>query len=206
MEAQLPLTYYNLENSEKVTIVGDNEEGKKTFILDEGTYDTAESLAKMIQKKVGFRYCTLRWERGFHLTIGSGVSKVCLTPNLSRLLGLPEILLSSGAPFHSDIEHFDPWVNLHVILIHCDLIREVQVNDRQLPVIQSIFLPSLFNFGDNFAQTFYPIDMHEIRGDSHHVIKIDITNIQGERIKFRSGNVVLKLVLSRDGRSPTDSP
>ncbi|MEO0902783.1 MAG: hypothetical protein AAFY00_12540, partial [Bacteroidota bacterium] len=134
LQIHLPLTFYNLEETECITL--DLGMQKKVLWMQEGIYESPISLQKMITTVSGEEHFSLVWDGGFRLQLGQETLGIRFTKRLARLLGLEEIITQKTT--YSLVHEFDAWVNHRIILIHCSLIYEVQVNNDNLRVLQSL--------------------------------------------------------------------
>ena len=195
----LPLTFYNIESNFKIIVFLHNGV-MKTINMMEGIYVDPLVLEKMILKKQkessDFK---ISWKNGFSVTLSENTEKIVLSKKLSHILGLPFEINKST---FSSVKQFDPWVNQKVILIHCSLLYETQVNQQSYKILQSV-ITNKINFGDTFFKYFLPIDFKEIQGDVHKTISFKITDIEGELLKFRSGSVVLLCSFSKNLKNGT---
>jgi len=193
MKAQVPLTFYNIENEED-KIVAKLENGEESVsYLPEGVYNTPRDIIKKIEN-----FVSLKWENGFRLKMWPNVREITLTTKLSKLLGFPSKLVNTEEWVVSGVRHFDPWINHRVLLIHCSLVRESQVGVNQYQILQSL-VPVNFDFGQTLSREYFPLDYYEVLGNSHSVISFKITDVENHPVKFRTGNVVLTLHFKRDG-------
>lgn len=189
-QVQLPITFYNVENEEKVVI--ENTAGDiEVLNLAEGIYENPQDLIKMLERCCKNKL-SWRWNVGLEVELLGDINKVRFSKKMSRLLGLPTSLESSRAS--SKMEEYDPWINHRVLLIHCSLAEPVQFNNSQLQILRAI-VPSHFDFGHTCCSSFYPVDFLKVQGDAHTTVSIKITDIDQAPIRFRSGNVVVQLVL-----------
>lgn len=194
LQIHLPLTFYNLEGSECITLnLGSLT---KNLWMEEGIYETPFALQKMITSVSGGEHFSLVWNGGFQLQLHEETLEIRFTKRLARLLGLEEVITKRTTS--SLVSEFDAWVNHRIILIHCSLIYEVQVNNDNLKVLQSL-VPGKISFGATLAKTFFPVDLHHIQGSDHHAVSFKITDIYGDPLRLRSGNVVLTIFLTKNG-------
>jgi len=189
MKVQIPMTFYNLEEEEKI-LIKMVDDSVYNFNMKEGIYETPQSLIDMITEKCG-QYIDLLWDKRFTLKFKTLVKEISITKKLSKLLSLGQHL-KEASEYQSPEHDFDPWVNYTILLIHCNLVRNVQMDDKQYRLLQYA-VPTDFSFGKTFSQNFLPVNFHEIQGDSHSVISFRITDTHNNPIKFRSGNVILTL-------------
>jgi hypothetical protein len=190
-QVQIPLTFYNLEGEETITI--EDENGKtKIFHVKEGIYKTGESLASMLQELVD-NSLIITWSDGFEIRPVPGKMKtVKISPKLSRLLSVPRKIDNEG--YRSKFSIFDPWVNQRVLFVKCNLSRALQVNEQELQVL-GVIVPTDFTFGGTYYKIFHPINFLEVEGNAYNVVSFSITDLDGDLIKFRSGNVIVQIVL-----------
>ena len=113
---------------------------------------------------------------------------------MSHILGLPFEIEKSTL---SSVTQYDPWINHKVILIHCSLVYETQINQQSWKVLQSVITNEI-DFGNTFSKNFLPIEFANIQGDAHKIISFQVTDIEGDLLKFRSGSVVLICAFSKN--------
>jgi hypothetical protein len=196
-QIQLPLTFYNVEQEETVT-VEDIHHTQTTLHMEEGLFFTPTKLAGMLSR-VGENLFTVKWKDGFRFKVEDEVKRLTFSPNIAKLLGYPQTVSTDMSKDHKGYTQpqtylFDPWINLKIIFIESELLQSSQVNDWHLPVLQ-VVAPPHHEFGETFSSAFHPVDFVNIQGEAHSVIRIKIMDVRGERIRFRAGNVVVALLL-----------
>ena len=191
-QIQLPITFYNVEADFRIHFETDEE--TISVHLQDGIYETPAQMISMLAACCG-EQMSVTWDNGFNLTLGDRVKTVVLDTKLSRLLGVPTKI--TDKTFASLASTFDPWINLRLILVQCSLSTLSQVNDSQLPILRAIVIQN-FNFGHTFCGNFHPIDFLDVQGEAHKTITIQLTDLDNDLIRFRSGSVVLQLALQEN--------
>ena len=162
-----------------------------TVNLQEGIYQNPIQLKDMLDICCANKLL-VTWNNGFHLELLYDTTKVILCKPIARLLGVPPEITTKN--FTSQISTFDPWINIRIILVQCSLNAQSQVNHQQLSVLQAVIIQD-FTFGHVCCRNFHPIDFIEVQGEAHNVITVQLTDLDDEPIRFRSGSVILQLVL-----------
>ena len=192
---QIPLTFYNVESDESITI----ERGKGQINVlrpAEGAFTSPKDLIEMLHECGTGTFFDLSWDSGFTFKLGEDTASVRFSTNLGRLLGLSGTL-EEKAIVRSSFNRFDPWINHKVLLVMCDLVRPVQFNNEEKPILQTLVIERI-NFGETYFKFLAPIDFLDIQGDTHCNISVQITSLEGKPIRFRSGNVVLGISLQHE--------
>jgi len=197
---QIPLTFYNVEADESITIELENGT-LLTIHPEEGTYTSPAKLVEMLIRCSDGKFFDLQWDFGFTIRLKSEVARVRFSPRLGRLLGLSGALQGDKK---SSNRRFDPWINHKVLLVLCSLVRPVRFNDRHEPILQTLMLQTP-EVGGTYFNYFNPIDFVEVQGESHSAVTFSITDLDGAPIRFRSGNVVLGLTLQHGSSGRRDS-
>lgn len=196
MQVQIPITFYNIESQEIKVFYFDNTQ--TVYKLPDGIYDNPIKITDILESVVEDGSLSLTWGNNrFLLELNNTVESVDISPPLARLLALPEKIKGLSGITHSPTMTFTPWVNHRVLLIHCNLVSEGQVNTKQYKILQSV-IPSDFKFGTVFSQNFSPIDFLEVQGECQTMVNFKVTDLENNSIKFRSGNVVLTLAFKND--------
>lgn len=192
---QIPLTFYNVESDESITI---DREGGQTIILHpkEGMFASPEDLVDMLHECDAGNFFELKWDSGFTIKLLQDAVRLKFSTNLGRLLGFSGTL-EGKADARSSFDRFDPWINHNILLVLCDLVRPVQFNSEERPILQTLVLER-FQFGETYFEYFAPIDYFDIQGDTHSRVCVQVTSLEGQPIRFRSGNVVLGLSLQHE--------
>ena len=190
-QVQFPITFYNVEAHHKIRF--ETEQGiLSTVNLQEGIYENPDQLKDMLNICCADKLL-VTWNSGFHLELLHDTKKVILCKQIARMLGVPTEITRN---FSSKISTFDPWINIRIILVRCSLTVPSQVNHQQLPVLQAVILQD-FTFGHACCRNFHPVDFIEVQGDAHNTITVQLTDLDDEPIRFRSGSVILQLVLQQ---------
>lgn len=194
---QIPLTFYNVESDETVTI--EREDGQILVLsVEEGIYTTPKALFKMLFRCGVGNHIDLDWDSGLVVKLKDETARVKFSPNLRRLLGLSGALEDKSV-MRFTLDRFDPWINHRVLLVLCDLVRPVRFNNEEKPILQTLALEQI-DFGETYFKFFAPLDLLDVQGESHCTVSVRITDLDGKPIKFRSGNVVLGLSMHHGSR------
>lgn len=188
LQIHLPITFYNVEDFDEVLVL-DNDGSTRILQMNEGFYENPKDLAIMMTEK-SQDFFSVHWSQSFALHISDNVKQIVFSDNLSRLLGLPRINVDKDTT--SDIFTFDPFINHKVILIHCSLIKEIQVNDEHWRILQSLILEKP-SFSATLGQAYISPEYCRIQGTVHSSVSFRITDLCNRPIRFRSGSVVLIL-------------
>jgi hypothetical protein len=194
LEAIIPNSFFNVE-SEDFVIMRYRDGRSRLFNPIAGIFDT---LAKISKRLLNPEFRLENGEEGLLLFIEDGVESLEFSRNLSKLLGFPRVVPNQNGPVRSVNRYFDPWVNHRITLIHSDLVKKSQVNAEQQSIIQSL-VPLDFDFHDVSYRSYFPPDYLEVQGEYHTNVSFKITDLDGNLLKFRSGNVVLVLHFIKDG-------
>lgn len=189
----IPNTFYNLEAEENIVLEYENGE-TSVFNVAEGVYPSPKKLIKHLFH-TDFN---ISWKRkGFQLLMGDSVKRISISMYLSKILGFDRNIENNdkGKVLISSVTHFDPWINHRVLLIHSNLVRTSQVNDRQLHVLQSLVPDNHNNYHASTSRTYFPPDYLEVQGEYYTSLSFKITDIENNLIKFRGGGVILILSL-----------
>lgn len=192
---QIPLTFYNVESDENITI--EREDGQRVILHPkEGMYASPEDLADMLHECDLGNFFQLEWDSGFTIKLSQDTARLKFSTKLGRLLGFSGTL-EGKTDLRSSFNRFDPWINHNILLVLCDLVRPVQFNSDERPILQTLVLER-FDFGETYFKYFAPTDYLDIQGDTHSQVSVQVTNLEGQPIRFRSGNVVLGLSLQHE--------
>ena len=201
----LPNTFYNVETEDYISVEYTNRPAN-VITFREGIYLKPKELIKQLNK----------YNDDFHglevkehpqsfpivsLYLYPNVNKVQISPNLSKLLGLEENIENNfvGEDIFSNKKEYDPWINHRVLLVHSNLVRTSQVNDKQLNVLQSLIPSDLTHFHGVTSKDYFPPDYLDVQGEFFSSLSFRITDINDKLVKFRAGSVVLVLDIIKNG-------
>jgi hypothetical protein len=127
--------------------------------------------------------------------------RITFSERLAQVLSLPKnIEFSSPGRLKQVFKsrtRVDPWRNFHHLFIYSDIVADCIVNQTTKPLLQTVNI-SYENFGNLSVRTFYPPDYIKLRYDHYSTLNFQIKDESGEFVRFRSGSVVLKLLLRQD--------
>jgi len=191
-EIHIPLTFYNVEDYFYINMEYDG--CCKTIYMKEGVYDSVEAFKKMLNGVLEFRIikCKLTQDMKFTLSGSDRVTELILHPKLARLMGMAK---TRGAPPLTAKWHYEPWINHRIIYVHSNIIRPSFINEKKERILQSLILPEKIEFGENFSQTYFVLDYLKLEGEMHNCISIRLTDSFLDPILFRTGSVLVKLLL-----------
>ena len=204
-ELSLPLTFYNLESQEN-DIIFHTRTGKRRILVAPGAYTSASDLVSAIQDSMkdtegipsSSHLAFLVERQKIYLKVNPG-EKIELSPRLSKILSLPEVL-SNETPeiihFKSDSQ-VDPWRNFHHFFIKTNFVENSIINETLSPILGTASLTQN-TFGTLLVKQFFPPDFIRIPQEHYSSIEFEIVNEVNELVRFRSGTVVIKLRVERE--------
>lgn len=194
---QIPLSFYNVESTESITIEK-NDGDILVLSPEEGFYSSPKDLLKMLHRCGVSDHVDLEWDSGLRAKLKGETTRVKFSSTLRRLLGISSEL-DARTETRSSSDQFDPWVNHRVFLVMCDLVRPVQFNNEEKPILQTIALGRI-QLGETYFKFFSPTDYLDVQGETHSTVSVRITDLENNPIRFRSGNVVLGISLQNGSR------
>ena len=194
MQIQIPMTYYNVEEDQVITVV--TEGNVEEIHMPEGIYYSPQDICSAFNEIS--QTCTLSWENTQTvIRFSNPVSEFSCSISLARLLGIPTQILQPRQIFRSPTFTFDPWINHKILFLHCSLVEKGYMNTESYRLLQT-FAPSKHRFGVTFSQSFNPVEFVPILGKFHSAINFRITDIENRPVRFRSGNVILTIAFDHD--------
>lgn len=192
LEIHFSLTFYNVEDDFFITLRLSNGKTQTVHPIG-GVYREVEDLRTMLNvilKNTPCR-CKLNTTNKLVLDGGNDVSGITVHHKLARIMGID----AEGGNLMLARRDFDPWTNLRVILVNTNAILPSYLNRRMRKVLQSVVLPTEWDFGDTFAETFEPVDYIPFEGEVYSSINISLTDLWDDYIRFRAGTVLVKLAV-----------
>lgn len=196
LEIQFPLTFYNVERDFYIRINKNNGETITVYLL-EGVYEEIDSFRDMMNQVLKEYNCTCKANPNGKLSISidASIDSIALHPKLKRIMGMvspwgDENRLMEGT------WSFDPWINHRIIFVSADFVKPSQLNQESRQILQSVILPLKLNFGDTFSRVFTILDWLHFEGENRSCVTVSLTDTFNDPIKFRSGSVLVKLLIS----------
>jgi len=203
LEAQIPITFYNIDEPSDRSIVFKDEAGSFKEKIPAGSYPTALHVVREINK-IGIR---ARWFDKFFekiiyienidtvfIRLKSGQS-IIFPQRIATVLGFPEVLsVDHGKKTqYFKSEKADSWKNFHYLFIYSDLVEDSILNSSLVPLLGTVTIKNT-EFGTLQVKSFLSPELLKPRYEHYSAINFQIRNEIGQTVRFRAGSVVLKLI------------
>lgn len=214
LEIQLPMTFYNLDDNlrqNRITLVEGTEEDLVN--LTPGLYTTADSLIEEVNERIAdskLNFRQFKYEkvtRKVYIQLREN-QKIKFSSRIASILSLPDTLKYSPSrkstkTFKSKTQ-IDPWRDFHHLFVYSDIVENSVLNDSMTPLLQTVNVPSN-QFGSLLVRSYFPPEFIGTRYEHYSALKVWIRNEAQDFVRFRSGPVVLKLLITNGGSSRNES-
>ena len=203
LEIQVPITFFNLDDSIRENYLSLREGSlRKVIKLSPGLYQTAEDLIEEINKHIKrtklLNFKNLKLDdtsQKVYVQLKED-QKIGFSERLARILSLPRKIVfnpegKSKQIFKSETQ-IDAWRDFHNLFIYSDLVQDRIVNENTAPLLQTVSVNNN-EFGNLLIRSYFPPEYLKTRYEHYSTARFWITNEIGDRVRFRTGSVVLKL-------------
>lgn len=206
LEIQIPITFYNIDDSleENIIILNAFAWDFEIKILP-GFYTKVADIVQEINEKIKDKNCnSIQFEydsstRKVQVVTSDG-DFVILSERLAKIFSLPRKLgdsLINQTHYFKSETYADPWKDFYHFFIESDLVENQILNEKLVPLLETVPINS-YNFGELLVKKFSPLNYLNIASEHYSTITIRVLDEIARPVRFRGGSVTLKLYFNNE--------
>lgn len=209
IEAQIPISFYNLDDTEDQFITIKHEREVLNEKIPSGSYSSASDIVDKINKIYDrFNLFQKKFDKIYYIEVVHSVlirlkqgQKIVFSPRIAEILGFPQMLELTDGQTKSKVfrsKTGDPWKNFHHLFIYSDLVENKFLNSDSVPLLGTVSIEN-FRFGSLVIKNYLEPELVKPRYSHYSSVNFQIRNELNQLVRFRAGSVVLKLIFTDAG-------